>query len=109
MDRFQEMQAFAAVVDAGSFVRAAESLKLSKTAVSRLVADLEARLGTRLLRAPQGRHVLPQRGSEARPALDGDVGEEDEEEDDAHGEAEEEDPAERLVDEGLALTLEIDG
>lgn len=49
MDRFQEMQAFTAVVDAGSFVRAAESLKLSKTAVSRLVADLEARLGTRLL------------------------------------------------------------
>ena len=49
MDKFQEMRAFTAVVDAGSFVRAAEALKLSKTAVSRLVADLEARLGTRLL------------------------------------------------------------
>jgi DNA-binding transcriptional LysR family regulator len=43
------MRAFVAVVDAGSFVRAAETLHLSKTAVSRLVADLEARLGTRLL------------------------------------------------------------
>jgi DNA-binding transcriptional LysR family regulator len=49
MDRFQEMRAFAAVVDAGSFVRAADTLDVSKTAVSRLVADLEARLGTRLL------------------------------------------------------------
>lgn len=49
MDRFQEMRAFVAVVDAGRFVRAAEALDLSKTAVSRLVGDLEARLGTRLL------------------------------------------------------------
>jgi DNA-binding transcriptional LysR family regulator len=49
MDRFQEMQAFAAVVDAGSFVRAADALDMSKAAVSRQVADLETRLGVRLL------------------------------------------------------------
>lgn len=49
MDKFQEMRAFVAVVDAGSFVRAADALEISKTAVSRLVADLEARVGTRLL------------------------------------------------------------
>jgi DNA-binding transcriptional LysR family regulator len=49
MDKFQEMQAFVAVVDAGSFVRAADALDISKTAVSRLVGDLEARLGTRLM------------------------------------------------------------
>ncbi len=49
MDKFQEMRTFVAVVDAGSFVGAAEGLNLSKTAVSRLVADLEARLGVRLL------------------------------------------------------------
>ena len=49
MDRFKEMQAFAAVADAGSFVRAAEALQVSKTAVSRLIGDLEARLGVRLL------------------------------------------------------------
>lgn len=49
MDKFQEMRAFVAVVDAGSFVRAADALDISKTAVSRLVGDLEARLGTRLL------------------------------------------------------------
>ena len=49
MDKFQEMRAFVAVVDAGSFVRAADALDLSKTAVSRLVGELEARLDTRLL------------------------------------------------------------
>ena len=49
MDKFQEMRAFVAVVEAGSFVRAAEALSLSKTAVSRLVGELEARLGARLL------------------------------------------------------------
>jgi DNA-binding transcriptional LysR family regulator len=43
------MRAFVAVVDNGSFVRAADSLDLSKTAVSRLVGELESRLGTRLL------------------------------------------------------------
>jgi DNA-binding transcriptional LysR family regulator len=43
------MRAFVAVVEAGSFVRAAEALDLSKTAVSRLVGELESRLGTRLL------------------------------------------------------------
>ena len=49
MDKFQEMQAFVAVVDAGSFVRAAEALGSSKAAVSRYVSDLEDRLGVRLL------------------------------------------------------------
>jgi len=43
------MQVFAAVVDAGSFVKAAEALVMSKAAVSRHVADLESRLGVRLL------------------------------------------------------------
>ena len=49
MDRFQEMNVFAAVVDAGSFVGAADALELSKAAVSRIVSDLEGRLGVRLL------------------------------------------------------------
>ncbi len=49
MDKFQEMRAFVTVVELGSFVRAADVLNLSKTAMSRLVGDLEARLGTRLL------------------------------------------------------------
>jgi DNA-binding transcriptional LysR family regulator len=49
MDRFQEMRVFATVVDAGSFVAAADALDMSKAAVSRHVAELEARIGVRLL------------------------------------------------------------
>jgi DNA-binding transcriptional LysR family regulator len=49
MDKFQEMQSFVTVVDAGSFVGAADALDTSKAAVSRHVADLEQRLGVRLL------------------------------------------------------------
>ena len=49
MDKFQEMRVFSAVVEAGSFVSAAAALSISKAAVSRYVADLEQRLGVRLL------------------------------------------------------------
>jgi DNA-binding transcriptional LysR family regulator len=49
LDKFQEMRAFVTVVDLGSFVRAADTLNLSKTAISRLIGDMESRLGTRLL------------------------------------------------------------
>ncbi len=49
MSRFTQMQAFAAVVEAGSFTQAAERLNLSTAAVSRHVAALEQRLGVRLL------------------------------------------------------------
>jgi DNA-binding transcriptional LysR family regulator len=49
MDKFQEMRVFAAVVDAGSFVGACDTVAMSKAAVSRHVRDLEARLGVRLL------------------------------------------------------------
>lgn len=49
MDKYQEMQSFVAVVNAGSFVKAADVLDTSKAAVSRHVADLEQRLGARLL------------------------------------------------------------
>jgi len=63
MDRFLEMQAFCAVVDAGSFVKAAEVLGFSKPAVSRYVADLEARLGVRLLHRTTRRLSLTEEGS----------------------------------------------
>ena len=49
MDKYREMQVFAAVVDGGSFAAAAEALGQSRTAVSRLVSELEQRLGQRLL------------------------------------------------------------
>jgi len=62
MDRFLEMQTFRAVVDAGSFVRAAEALDLSKAAVSRHVGDLETRLGVRLLQRTTRRLSLTEEG-----------------------------------------------
>jgi len=49
MDRFREMEVFVAVVEAGSFVGAATSLRMSPPAVTRAVAALEDRLGVRLL------------------------------------------------------------
>jgi DNA-binding transcriptional LysR family regulator len=49
MDKFHEMKVFAAVVEAGSFTGATRTLDMSKAAVSRYVADLEERLGVRLL------------------------------------------------------------
>ncbi|MBI3900164.1 MAG: LysR family transcriptional regulator [Gammaproteobacteria bacterium] len=49
MDKYREMQSFTAVVDAGSFVGAADTLVTSKAAISRHVVDLEQRLGVRLL------------------------------------------------------------
>src|SRR3546814_1016596 len=45
----QQVSSFLAVVRAGSFVGAADATGLSKAAVSRHVADLEAQLGVRLL------------------------------------------------------------
>ena len=49
MDRLTEMEAFASVVDNGGFTEAARKLGVSKSAISKHVASLEARLGARLL------------------------------------------------------------
>ncbi|RYF25350.1 MAG: LysR family transcriptional regulator [Comamonadaceae bacterium] len=49
MDRFDAMQAFARVVETGSFTKAALTLHMSKTTVTQLVQQLEARLRVRLL------------------------------------------------------------
>lgn len=62
MDRFQEMRVFAAVVDAGSFVGAADELNVSKAAVSRIVSELEVRLGVRLLHRTTRRLSLTAEG-----------------------------------------------
>ncbi len=62
MDRFLEMQAFTAVVDSGSFVGGAQALQMSKSAVSRLVAELEERLGVRLLQRTTRRLSLTREG-----------------------------------------------
>jgi DNA-binding transcriptional LysR family regulator len=49
MDRLQAMSTFVAVVDSGGFAGAARKLNLSPSVVTRAVAELEERLGLRLL------------------------------------------------------------
>ena len=49
MDKFEAMRVFCSVIEAGSFVAAAERSGLSTTAVSRLVAQLEMQLNVRLI------------------------------------------------------------
>lgn len=49
MDRFDAMQAFVAVADLQGFAPAARKLGLSPSAMTRLIAALEERLGARLL------------------------------------------------------------
>lgn len=49
MDRFDAMVAFARVVETRSFTQAAQTLHMSKTTVTQLVQQLEARLRVRLL------------------------------------------------------------
>ena len=50
MHKFEDLQAFVAVVEAGSFTAAANRLDLAKSAISRRVSALEERLGVQLLR-----------------------------------------------------------
>ncbi len=49
MDRLLSMRVFQKVIDEGGFAAAARALDLSPAVVTRLVADLEDHLGTRLL------------------------------------------------------------
>lgn len=49
MDRVQAMAAFVAVVDSGGFASAARKLGVSAPVVTRAVAELESRLGVKLL------------------------------------------------------------
>ncbi|GHD62902.1 LysR family transcriptional regulator [Thalassobaculum fulvum] len=62
LDNLSAMASFARVVDEGSFSRAAIRLGLSKSAVSKQVARLEDRLGTRLLNRSTRRLSLTEAG-----------------------------------------------
>ncbi len=62
-DRFDAMAAFVAVADAEGFAPAARRLGLSPSAVTRLVAGLEDRLGLRLLQRTTRRVALTDAGS----------------------------------------------
>lgn len=63
MDRFDAMQAFVRVVEAGSFTKAATTLHMSKTSVTQLVQQLEARLRVRLLNRTTRRVALTADGA----------------------------------------------
>ncbi|MEO8298704.1 MAG: LysR family transcriptional regulator [Burkholderiales bacterium] len=62
MDRLQSMRVFERVVDEGGFAAAARGLDLSPAVVTRLVADLEEHLGTRLLHRSTRRLSLTSAG-----------------------------------------------
>lgn len=62
MDRLQSMRVFQQVVDNGSFAAAARKLDMSGAVVTRLVGDLEAHLGVRLLQRTTRRLALTDAG-----------------------------------------------
>ena len=62
MDRYGEMRAFVEVVDRGGFTEAARELRLSPSAVSKLIGRLEDRLGARLLQRTTRRVSLTAEG-----------------------------------------------
>ena len=64
MDQLRQIEAFTTVVQSGSFVKAADRLDISKAVVSRLVLELEAQLGTRLLNRTTRRLSLTDSGTD---------------------------------------------
>lgn len=62
MDQFTAMKAFRAVVEAGGFTAAAETMDVSHTVVSRHVKQLETALGVQLLNRTTRRFALTQAG-----------------------------------------------
>ena len=63
-DTLAGMRVFTAVVDTGSFARAAEKLELSRGMTSRYVAQVEAHLGVRLLNRTTRRLSLTEAGND---------------------------------------------
>lgn len=62
MDKWAELNVFVAVVEHGGFAPAARAVNLAPSGVSRLVANLEARLGVRLLNRTTRRVSLTEAG-----------------------------------------------
>ncbi|MCP3064643.1 LysR family transcriptional regulator [Myxococcus sp. K38C18041901] len=68
MDKFMAMEAFVRVVESGTFTKAADALGLPKTAVTRLIQQLESHLRVKLLHrttrrvtvTPEGMSYYPQ-------------------------------------------------
>jgi DNA-binding transcriptional LysR family regulator len=62
MDRLQAMKIFARVVDEGGFAAAARAMDMSPPVVTRMVAELEQHLGTRLLQRTTRKLALTDAG-----------------------------------------------
>ncbi len=75
MDRLLSMRVFARVVEEGGFASAARAMDLSPAAVTRLISDLEAHLGARLLQRTTRRLVLTDSGQNYLARVRGILGE----------------------------------
>ena len=64
MDQLQAIRAFARVVEAGNFTRAADSLDMPNATLSKLVQELEAHLGVRLLQRTTRRVMVTPEGQD---------------------------------------------
>ena len=64
MNRFEELQAFVAVIDFRGFGNAGEKLGIAKSMVSRRVSELEKRLGVQLLQRTTRRQSMTEAGAE---------------------------------------------
>lgn len=64
MDQLTAIRAFARVVEAGNFTRAADSLDMPNATLSKMVQELEAHLGVRLLQRTTRRVTVTPEGSE---------------------------------------------
>ena len=62
MSRYEEIEAFVRVVDAGSITSAAEQMRIAKSAVSRRIKELELRLGVQLLKRSSRLQTLTETG-----------------------------------------------
>ncbi|MCI4665612.1 MAG: LysR family transcriptional regulator [Neomegalonema sp.] len=63
MSRFEQMEVFVAVAEAGGFAKGAQALRISPPAATRAVAALEERLGVRLLQRTTRRMGLTEAGA----------------------------------------------
>ena len=65
MDRLQAMKIFERVVEEGGFAAAARAMDMSPPVVTRMVAELEQHLGTRLLQRTTRKLALTEAGQAA--------------------------------------------
>jgi DNA-binding transcriptional LysR family regulator len=84
-DRLQELTVFVRVGESGSFTRAAHDMNLSQPSVSRIIGELEARLGVKLVLRTTRRLTLTTSGEKFLERARDVLGDLDEAEDAARG------------------------